>query len=80
LFNISTIIFFLSYRIVKTIQAQSLFDLGDIKTGRTLEEIHSRLRKVVRRILKERKLAFVLRGGNDISYPDCVALVEIKKE
>jgi arginase family enzyme len=34
----------------------------------------------VRRILEDGKLAVVLGGGNDISYPDCAALAEVKRE
>jgi formiminoglutamase len=64
----------------EAIHSQSLFDLGDIITGATLERTHDRLRKVVRRILEDGKLAVVLGGGNDISYPDCAALTEVKKD
>lgn len=64
----------------ETIHSQSIFDLGDIRTGMTLEETHARLREVVRHILKDGKMAIVLGGGNDISYPDCAALTEVKKD
>lgn len=61
------------------IRSQSLFDLGDVQTGSTLEETHDLLKLVVRRILEDGKLPVVLGGGNDISYPDCAALAELKK-
>lgn len=64
----------------ETIQSQCIFDLGDIKTGASLEETHARMRQIVRRILEDGKMAVVLGGGNDISYPDCAALAEVKKE
>lgn len=63
-----------------SLQQQCLFDLGDVKTGATLEETHARLRKVVRRILEDGKMGVVLGGGNDISYPDCAALAEVHEE
>jgi formimidoylglutamase len=56
-----------------------VFDLGDVKTGVTLEETHARLKQVVQHILEDRKMAVVLGGGNDISYPDCAALAKVKK-
>ncbi len=64
----------------ETIQSQMIFDLGDVKIGGTLEETHVRLRRVVGRILEDGKMAVVLGGGNDISYPDCAALAEVKKD
>jgi formimidoylglutamase len=62
------------------IQSQRIIDLGDIKIGPTLEETHDKLRQVVRRVLEDGKIAVVLGGGNDISYPDCAALSEVKRE
>ncbi len=62
-----------------TLRQLKIFDLGDIRVGKTLEETHEKLRQVVRKILEDGKIAIVLGGGNDISYPDCAALAEVKK-
>lgn len=64
----------------KALFSQLIFDLGDITTDETLEETHHKLRQVVQRILEDGKMAVVLGGGNDISYPDCAALADTKKE
>lgn len=64
----------------RSIQSQHLFDMGDVKIGKNLEKTHARLRQVVRTILEDRKMALVLGGGNDISYPDCAALSDVNKE
>lgn len=63
-----------------SIQAQNLFDLGDIIIKDTLEETHKVLRSVVSKILQTGKLLLVMGGRNDISYPDCAALAEVKKD
>ncbi len=62
------------------IRTLKIFDLGDIRLGRSLEKTHLRLRQVVRHVVEDGKIAVVLGGGNDISYPDCAALVEVKKD
>jgi len=62
------------------INGLGIMDLGDVLLGSTLEETHSRLRGVVGRILKDGKMAIVLGGGNDISYPDCAALMEVEED
>jgi formiminoglutamase len=64
----------------ESIISQNIFDLGDLITRKTLEETHAALRSVVHRILEDGKMTVVLGGGNDISYPDCAALAEVKKE
>jgi formiminoglutamase len=51
-----------------------IFDIGNIKTESSLEEIHDKHEEVVYQILKENKKIIILGGGNDISYPDCKAL------
>jgi len=63
----------------EAIRTSNIFDLGDIVLGNTLEETHAGLRQTVRRILEDGKLAIVLGGGNDISYPDCAALADVKR-
>ncbi len=62
------------------IQELKIFDVGDIRLGESLEDTHLRLRQVVRHVLEDGKMAVVLGGGNDISYPDCAALMEVKKD
>jgi formiminoglutamase len=57
-----------------------IMDLGDVLLCSTLEKTHSRLKDVVYRILKDEKMAIILGGGNDISYPDCAALMEVNKD
>ena len=51
-----------------------LFDLGDIKIENSLEEIHDVLFNIVSHAIKDGKKVIILGGGNDISYPDCLAL------
>lgn len=62
------------------IRSQKIFDIGDIVLGSTLEETHEIQRAVVRDLLEQNKLVIVLGGGNDISYPDCAALTDVKKD
>lgn len=62
-----------------SLQRLKIFDLGDIRVEKTLEETHERLQKVVRKLIEDGKIAIILGGGNDISYPDCAALAEVKK-
>lgn len=57
-----------------------LCDVGDVRVGPSLEETHATHEAVVSRILRDGKRAIVLGGGNDISYPDCVALSRVTKE
>lgn len=54
-----------------------VFDLGDVHIGGTLEETHDTHCKVVRQILRDGKRAVVIGGGNDLSYPDGVAMAEV---
>ncbi len=56
---------------------KKLFDLGDIKIGGSLEETHDTHAAVAKQILKDDKRLIVLGGGNDISYPDGVAMAEV---
>lgn len=55
-----------------------LFDLGNIKIEKSLEEIHTVLFSIVRQIIQDGKIAIILGGGNDISYPDCSALCSVE--
>ena len=54
-----------------------LFDLGDTKIGATLEETHDTHSAVVSQILRDGKRLIVMGGGNDISYPDGVAMADV---
>lgn len=56
---------------------KKIFDLGDVNIGRSLEETHDTHAAVVARVLRDGKRLIVLGGGNDISYPDGVAMAEV---
>jgi formiminoglutamase len=65
---------FYKLTINEIINSLKIFDLGNIKTEGSLEEIHTRQEEVVYQLLKDDKKVIILGGGNDISYPDCKAL------
>lgn len=54
-----------------------VFDLGDTKIGATLEETHDTHSAIVKQVLSDGKRLIVIGGGNDISYPDGVAMAEV---
>jgi len=54
-----------------------IFDIGDVRIGKTLEETHDTHFEVVSQILRDGKRVVVLGGGNDISYPDGCAMAEV---
>lgn len=54
-----------------------VFDLGDVKIGGSLEETHDTHCEVVKQVLRDGKRIIVLGGGNDVSYPDGVAMAEV---
>lgn len=56
---------------------KKLFDLGDTKIGATLEETHDTHTAVVAQVLRDGKRLIVLGGGNDVSYPDGVAMADV---
>jgi len=56
---------------------KKVFDLGDVKIGRSLEETHDNHTAVVEQLLGDGKRVIVLGGGNDVSYPDGVAMAEV---
>jgi len=56
------------------IESGQVFDLGNIILGTALEETHQNQSDIVSKVIADGKLPIVLGGGNDISYPDCVAL------
>lgn len=56
---------------------KQIFDIGDTKIGSTLEATHDAHTAVVQQALRDGKRLIVLGGGNDISYPDGVAMAEV---
>jgi formiminoglutamase len=56
---------------------KKIFDLGDVKIGGSLEETHDTHKAVVAQLLRDGKRVIVVGGGNDISYPDGVAMAEV---
>jgi len=54
-----------------------IFDLGNTIIGATLEETHENHFSIVKKLLEDGKRVIVLGGGNDISYPDGVAMAEV---
>lgn len=56
---------------------KKLFDLGDVKIGGSLEETHETQIAIVSQVLRDGKRLIVLGGGNDISYPDGVAMADV---
>jgi formimidoylglutamase len=52
------------------IPALRIFDFGDVREGRVLEETHERLEYAVEIMMGERIVPIVLGGGHDISYPN----------
>jgi len=65
------------YRLTTMNIKRTIFDLGDIIIGSTLEETHENHAAVVGQILRDGKRVIVLGGGNDISYPDGLAMAEV---
>lgn len=59
--------------------SQSIFDVGNVHILKTLEQTHDLLTFVIYQILADGKRIIILGGGNDISYPDCVALSKTKE-
>ena len=62
------------YPVTQSHKHLGLMDLGDLVISDTLEETHEALRSTVRNLIADGKKVIVLGGGNDISYPDCLAL------
>jgi formimidoylglutamase len=59
------------------VSSGAVYDLGDTRIGRSLEETHEIHRELVQTLLSDGKNVIVLGGGNDISYPDVAALAEV---
>jgi formiminoglutamase len=65
------------YRLTPLNINKTIFDLGDVKLGTTLEETHDTHFEVAAQVLRDGKRLIVLGGGNDISYPDGCAMAEV---
>lgn len=56
-----------------------IFDFGDVKCGKTLEETHERLIEVIRTLIDAGIIPIVLGGGHDIAYPNFLGFSSGKK-
>ena len=56
-----------------------VFDFGNIKIGKTLEETHGRLTETVQTLIAAGIVPIVLGGGHDIAYPNFVGFSSGKK-
>ena len=65
------------YRLTTFNIRNRIHDLGDILVTGTLEDIHDRHAQVVASVLRDGKRVIVLGGGNDISFPDGIAMAEV---
>lgn len=65
------------YRLTTFNVKKRVFDLGDIRIGASLEETHDTQLAVVRQLLSDGMRVIVLGGGNDISFPNGVAMAEV---
>ncbi len=59
--------------------AFQIFDCGNIKAGKSLEETHDALAEVVHALISANILPIVLGGGHDIAYPDFCGFSKNKK-
>jgi formiminoglutamase len=56
-----------------------VFDFGDVKIGKTLEETHDTLAEVVHTLVSAGIVPIVLGGGHDIAYPNFLGFSKGKK-
>lgn len=63
----------------KSPSSVTVFDFGDVKCGKTLEETHDRLIEVVRTLADAGIIPIVLGGGHDIAYPNFLGFSSGKK-
>lgn len=56
-----------------------MFDFGDIKIGKTLEETHEILTDIVHSLITADIIPIVLGGGHDIAYPNFLGFSKEKK-
>lgn len=57
----------------------SMFDFGNIHTGKTLEETHTNLTEVIAAVVEADIIPIVLGGGHDIAYPNFLGFCKGKK-
>lgn len=65
------------YRLTTFGIKKPVFDIGNVRIDGSLEETHNNHTLVVQQLLRDGKRVIVLGGGNDISYPDGVAMAEV---
>ncbi len=65
------------YRLTPFNIKKKVFDLGNVVIGSSLEDTHETHFEIVAQLLRDGKRVIVLGGGNDISYPDGVAMAEV---
>jgi formimidoylglutamase len=63
----------------KSPAAVPVFDFGDIKMGKTLEETHDRLSEVVYSLITADIIPIVIGGGHDIAYPNFAGFAKGKR-
>ena len=56
-----------------------MFDFGNIKIGKTLEDTHDKLSEVVHSLVSAKIIPIVLGGGHDIAYPNFVGFSKGKQ-
>lgn len=56
----------------------SIFDFGNIKQGKTLEETHANLTEVVAYLVEQNIVPVVLGGSHDIAYPNFLGISKHK--
>lgn len=56
-----------------------VFDFGDVKTGKTLEDTHSSLEEIIQTLIAAGIIPVVLGGGHDIAYPNFLGFSKGKK-
>ena len=57
----------------------TVFDFGNIKIGKTLEETHDKLAEVIQALVTSDIVPIVLGGGHDIAFPNFIGFSKGKK-
>ncbi len=63
----------------KSLSSLQMFDFGDIKIGKSLEETHGRLSETVQTLAAAGIIPIVLGGGHDLAYPNFTGFSAGKK-
>ncbi|MCS7229635.1 MAG: formimidoylglutamase [Candidatus Kryptonium sp.] len=61
-----------NFKFKKQITELKIFDLGNLKTDGTLEDIHERLSFVVEELIKNGITPIIIGGGHDIAFPNYI--------